>query len=343
MTATASTRGERSAIEARRPLLAGDVGATHTRLALFAGDEREPLARETYPSEEYAGLDEIVQLFATAHPAEIAFACFGVAGPVSDGHVRTTNLAWPVEADSLAHTLGLASVAVINDLAANAYGIAALAPDDFETLNQGNPSPDGAMAVISAGTGLGEAGLLPGPDGPRVVPTEGGHTDFGPRSEIELELYEYLVADDPHVSYERVCSGIGLLYVYRFLRRKLATPEPAWLAAEIAHRDASAAISRAALERRDPVCVQALDLMVSIYGAEAGNLALKYPATGGVYVGGGIAPQIMPKLRDGAFMRAFTAKGRLEPLLARIPVRVILNDDTALLGAARYARMAARR
>jgi glucokinase len=319
-------------------ILAGDVGATHTRLALFAADPRVPVAFESYPSHDHAGLEEMAQTFLTSHPADLDYACFGVAGPVRDGHVKTTNLAWSVDAASLARALGLESVGLINDLAANSYGITELAPDDLETLNPGVVSPVGPVVVVSVGTGLGEAGVLPDGDEVRVIPTEGGHTDFGPRSELEIELYRYLAAEDAHVSYERVCSGMGLLNIYRFLRERSRAPEPPWLAAEIAARDAAATISRAALEQRDPVCVNALDVMVSIYGAEAGNLALKYLATGGVYLGGGIAPQILPKLRDGTFIRSFTAKGRFGELLEELPVRVILNDRTALLGAAHYAR-----
>jgi glucokinase len=343
MSISATTR-ERPASVAGLPsaILAGDVGATHTRLALFTTGRRAPAAFESYASHDHAGLEEMVQAFLASHPADLARACFGVAGPVRDGHVKTTNLAWPVDAASLARVLGLKSVGLINDLAANAYGIAELAPDDVEALNPGTPDRDGAVVVISAGTGLGEAGVLPDRDGVRVIPTEGGHTDFGPRSELEVELYQYLAAEDAHVSYERVCSGMGLLNIYRFLRERSRAPEPPWLSAEIAARDASATISRAALGQRDPVCVQALDVMASIYGAEAGNLALKYLATGGVYIGGGIAPQILPKLRDGTFIRSFTAKGRFAELLQQLPVQVILNDRTALLGAAHYARAAGR-
>lgn len=335
--ATAIGRPARPASTATT-VLAGDVGATHTRLAIFAGDPRVPVAFETYASHDHAGLEEMVQAFLAEHPIAPDHACFGVAGPVRNGHVKTTNLAWPVDAAGLAEVLHLESVALINDLAANAYGLAELVPDDLEALNRGVPDPEGATVVISAGTGLGEAGVLRDGDRTRVIPTEGGHTDFGPRSELEVELYRFLAEEDSHVSYERVCSGIGLANVYRFLRRRSDAPEPAWLASEMARRDAAAAVSRAALERRDPVCMHALDAMVSIYGAEAGNLALKYLATGGVYVGGGIAPQILPKLRDGTFMRSFIAKGRFAGLLERVPVHVILNDDTALLGAARYAR-----
>ena len=334
---TSTTDAARSST-APEAILAGDVGATHTRLAVFAGDPRVPIAFESYASHDHAGLEEMVQTFLAEHPTDVDHACFGVAGPVRNGHVKTTNLAWPVDAAALAEVLRLESVALINDLAANAYGIAELEPEDLETLNQGVAAPGGAAVVISAGTGLGEAGVLFDRDGLRVIPTEGGHTDFGPRSELEVELYRYLAAEDAHVSYERVCSGIGLLNLYRFLRRRSGTPEPPWLETELADRDASATISTAALRQRDPVCVEALDLMVSIYGAEAGNLALKYLATGGVYVGGGIAPRILPKLRDGTFIRSFTAKGRFAGLLEQVPVHVILNDNTALLGAAHHAR-----
>lgn len=341
MSVTTTTRGHPApAAPAPPAILAGDVGATHTRLAVFTADPRTPAAFATYASHDHAGLEEMVRLFLTAHPADIGCACFGVAAVIRNGHAETTNLAWSVDAASVARVLGLQSVALINDLAANAYGIAELTPGDLETLHPGVPDPDGTVVVISAGTGLGEAALLPDGDTVRVISTEGGHTDFGPRSELEVDLYRYLAAQDAHVSYERVCSGMGLLNVYRFLRGRSRVPEPPWLTAEIADRDASAAISRAALEQRDPVCAQALDVMVSVYGAEAGNLALKYLATGGVYVGGGIAPQILPKLRDGAFTRSLTAKGRFTELLERFPVHVVLNDRTALLGAAHYARAA---
>jgi glucokinase len=278
-----------------------------------------------------------VRAFLEAHPAKIDRACFGVAGPVRNGYVKTTNLAWPVEAASLAAVLGLERVELVNDLVANAYGIAELGPNDVATLNEGDPAAGGNAAVISAGTGLGEAGLFW--DGTRhhVFASEGGHTDFGPRNDAETALRAHLAAQHAHVSYERVCSGMGLVAIYGFLRSG-GEPEPGWLTAEMAQHDAGGVISKAGLEGRDPVCVRALEMMVSIYGAEAGNLTLKLLATGGVYLGGGIAPQILPKLRDGEFMRAFVAKGRFAELLEHVPVHVILNDRTALLGAARLAR-----
>jgi glucokinase len=317
--------------------LAGDIGGTHTRLALFALGTPEPAALEIYSSRDHNGLEAMVRAFLESHPAAIERACFGVAGPVRQGQVKTTNLAWPVDAASLAAELGLERVALVNDLVANAYGIAELGSNDVATLNEGDPAAGGNAAVVSAGTGLGEAGLFW--DGTRhhVFASEGGHTDFGPRNDAETALRAHLAAQHAHVSYERVCSGMGLVAIYGFLRSG-GEPEPDWLAAEMAQQDPGGVISKAGLKGRDPVCVQALEMMVSIYGAEAGNLTLKLLATGGVYLGGGIAPQILPKLQDGVFMAAFTAKGRFADLLEHVPVHVILNDRTALLGAARLAR-----
>ena len=317
--------------------LAGDIGGTHTRLALFAPGKPEPAALEIYSSRDHDGLEAMVREFLGAHPATVERACFGVAGPVREGHVQTTNLAWPVDAASLAAVLGLDRVGLVNDLVANAYGIAELGAADLATLNDGDPAVGGNAAVVSAGTGLGEAGLFW--DGARhhVFASEGGHADFAARNDAETALRAHLAAQHAHVSYERVCSGMGLVAIYGFLRSG-AEAEPDWLAAELAQHDPGGVISKAGLEGRDPVCVQALEMMVSIYGAEAGNLTLKLLATGGVYLGGGIAPQILPKLQDGAFMAAFTAKGRFAGLLEHVPVHVILNDRTALLGAARLAR-----
>ena len=302
-------------------ILAGDIGGTNTRLALVDGDPRQPVALEIYPSGDHASLEEMVRAFLDAHPAELAAACFGVAGPVQDGHVRVTNLAWPVDAASVAAPLGLEQVLLLNDLEANAWGIAALGQDDFHVLNEGRAGARGNAAVCSAGTGLGEAGLYW--DGARhhAFACEGGHTDFAPLSEAQEGLREFLVREHGHVSYERVCSGIGLVNIYRYLAGGSTTLD-------------AAGISRLALAGTDETAVAALDLMVEIYGAEAGNLALKLMATGGVYLGGGIPPRILPKLEAGSFMRAFTDKGRFVDLLGGVPVRVILNDRTALMGAA---------
>jgi glucokinase len=301
-------------------ILAGDIGGTNTRLALFDGDGGGPEQLTTYESAAHGGLDEIVAEFLTAHPADLASACLGIAGPVEDGRCAATNLAWTVDAAVLADRLDIPAVRLINDLEANGYGIAALGPDDFDVLNAGDPEARGNAAVISAGTGLGEAGMYWDGERHRPFACEGGHVDFAPRSPIELGLHEYLMKRFEHASYERACSGMGLANIYRYLGGPETDP---------------AEISEAALNGSDERAVTALDVMVSIYGAAAGNLALKMMALGGIYIGGGIAPKILPKLRDGAFMRSFVDKGRFAPLLERVPVRVILNDKTALLGAAR--------
>jgi glucokinase len=319
-------------------ILAGDIGGTKTNLALFDGADRNPKHLETFRSAEHDGLEEMVAAFLTRHPAEIEAAAFGVAGPVRDGRVEKINLAWAVDARSVAARLGLEHVALMNDLEANAWGIAALGPDDFAVLNEGDPEAEGNRAVISPGTGLGEAGLYWDGERHRVIASEGGHADFAPRTELQVALWRFLAARLRHVSYERVCSGTGLVNIYSFLRAREPEPEPAWLTEELSTSDPAAAISRAALAGKDPVCVEALELMVAILGAEAGNLALKFLAAGGVFVGGGIGPKILPKLTDGVFVREFVGKGRFTQFLERIPVRVILNDKTALLGAALRAR-----
>ncbi len=320
-------------------ILAGDIGGTSSRLAVFElQDGRLRLVTERiYPSQKYVGLDRIVTDFVSTSQFQIDAACFGIAGPVRNGTVATPNLAWVVDSKSLARSLGLSTVQLINDLEANAYGIAALEPVDFVTLNAGAPDAKGNTAVISAGTGLGEAGLFWDGHAHQPFACEGGHADFAPRNELEIELLRHLLARFGNVSYERVVSGPGLHNIYLFLRDSGRGQEPASLAQELQKADPSAVISRSALEGRYELCIQALDMFVSIYGAEAGNLALKTMATGGVFVGGGIAPKIISKLQGPAFMAAFTAKGRMRPLVEAIPVRVIMKETTALLGAARCA------
>ena len=320
-------------------ILAGDIGGTNSRLAGFAVESArlKPVVEETFPSRAYASLDEIVRTFVAAHDLHVAHACFGIAGPVRHGRSDAINLAWVVDAQQLAQELGLATVWLINDLEANAYGAVALAPEDFASLNEGSPTAEGNAAVIAAGTGLGEAGLYW--DGKQYWPfaSEGGHASFAPADAMQVELLQYLQQRFPHVSWERVLSGPGLYNIYTFLRDTQRGVEPAWLTEELHQDDPAATISRAALAGTCELCVQALDLFVMLYGAEAGNLALKVMATGGVFVGGGIAPKIIDKLKEATFMQAFCTKGRLQPVLEAIPVRVILNDKTALYGAARCA------
>ena len=323
-------------------ILAGDIGGTNTRLAFFEGtpDRLQPGQIEIYPSPQFSGPAEIVRKFLDVHKQTPDAACFGLPGAVVNGRVETANLPWVVDTRHMAAELGLEQVHLINDLYANAHGIALLAESDFVVLNPGIAHPAGNRALISAGTGLGEAGLYADAEGVyHPFPSEGGHTDFGPRTDLEVELLRYLLGRFEHVSYERVLSGPGLHNVYEFLRDTGRGEEPAWLAEQIGKGDPSAAISKSALEGTSDICVQALDIFVSLYGAEAGNLTLKMLATGGIYVGGGIAPKIIRKLSGPAFMKAFTGKGRLGGTLKDVPVRVITNDKTALLGAGRVAAL----
>lgn len=323
-------------------ILAGDIGGTHTRLALFEGSPQRPVSviSEVYPSRIHQGLEEILQAFLTEHRQPVEAAAFGIAGPVKDGRVQTPNLPWNVDSRSVAECLGLRSAGLLNDLEANAHGIAVLEPGHFVTLYEGDPEASGNRALIAAGTGLGEAGLIAEGNQYRPYASEAGHADFAPRSEIEVALLRHLWQFHDHVSYERLLSGPGLHNIYQFLRDTRRAEEPASLAEEIARRDPPRVIAEHALAGDSPICALAMDMLVSIYGAEAGNLALRAVATGGLYLGGGIAPQILPKLRDPAFLKAFRAKGRLSNFLDAVPVRVIINDQTALLGAARVALLA---
>jgi len=323
-------------------VLAGDIGGTNTRLAFFEGTPRHlnPVATEIFPSRDHAGLEEIVKVFIAKYKQTPRAACFGIAGAIRDGVVEATNLPWVVRVKTLVADLAIAKISLINDLEANAHGIALLTEGDFVALHSGLAVHGGNRALISAGTGLGEAGLLAEADGSyRPFPSEGGHVDFAPTNDLEIELLRYLMGRFGHVSYERVLSGPGLHNIYQFLRDTGRAKEPPWLAEAIAEGDPSAAVSKCGLEGTAEIGVQALDVFVSIYGGAAGNLALQVLATGGVFIGGGIAPKIISKLKGPAFLHAFQAKGRVGTLLKDIPVRVITNDKTALLGAGRVAAL----
>lgn len=323
-------------------ILAGDIGGTNCRLAFF-DESGPPLTIEVFPSKGHAGPEEIIGAFVEKHGFPVEAAAFGIAGPVQNGRSITPNLPWVVDAACIAGVLGLKAVDLVNDLEANAQGIAALNPEHFATLNQGSPAAAGNRVLISAGTGLGEAGLIAHGDGYLTYPSEGGHADFAPRNETELELLRYLMGIFDHVSWERVLSGPGLFNIYKFFRDTKRAEEPAWLTEEMRNNDPSRVVSERGLDGSSEICVLSLNTFASIYGAEAGNLALKGMATGGVYLGGGIAPKMLPKLREPLFLDAFWNKGRLRKLLEDIPVHVILNDKTALLGAARIARLARSR
>ncbi|HVA50258.1 MAG TPA: glucokinase [Pirellulales bacterium] len=324
-------------------ILAGDVGGTKTNVGFFQveGHGRSlrvtSVVEQTYHSREHASLDELALAFLNQHKLQASVACFGVAGPVRHGHSQATNLPWTIDAARLTAELRVERTLLINDLEANAWGVAQLDERDFAVLNQGAADSEGNAAVISAGTGLGEAGLYW--DGRRHLPfgCEGGHADFSPRNALESGLLAFLLEEFGHASWERVLSGPGLHNVYRYLCRIKPGAESPEVAREIATGDPPAVISLAAQQGCCPICTEAMGLFVSLYGAEAGNLALKLMATDGVYLGGGIAPKNVAALRQGDFMRSFAAKGRMRPVLEAVPVRVILSAKAALLGAARCA------
>jgi len=322
----------------RDMILSGDIGGTKAELALFErehGSLREVRAGRL-PVNGHGSLEELLGEFLGPSPRSIESAAFGIAGPVLDNRVVGTNLPWTVDAVDLARAIGVARVSLVNDLEATTLGLEALEARDVVTLQAGTPDPRGTIAVLAAGTGLGEAYATR--EGGRFVPraSEGGHADFAPNSEDEIDLLLWLRSRfGGHVSTERILSGPGLSNVFDFLRETGRESEPEWLAAARADGDPHAAIAQA--DGKASVATRALDLFFSIYGAEAGNLALRYMATGGVYIAGGIAPKLRARFDDGRFLAAFRAKGRLSPLLERTPVRLVLNERTALLGAALLA------
>ncbi|MBE9582220.1 MAG: glucokinase [Proteobacteria bacterium] len=317
-------------------VLAGDIGGTKTNLGLFSKGKRRPLLKaiETYPSRKALNLEQIIEQFLAKHPVSISSACLGIAGPVENGLCKTTNLPWTVSERKIKNRFGWDKVRLINDLAATAWAVPVLTKSEFVALNRQRPARGGNLGLIAPGTGLGMA-LLVSKDGQYIpIPSEGGHSDFAPQSESELALWQYLNQRVGHVSVERVLSGPGLFIIYCWLKYTGQGEEPAWLAEKMNENDPSKVIAEAALVDEQPLCVKTLNLFVSIFGAAAGNLALTGLTTGGVYLGGGIPPKILPKLKEDVFMKAFTNKGRFRGLLGQIPVRVIMNDKAALLGAA---------
>src|SRR4051794_2683122 len=320
-------------------ILAGDVGGTKVHLALydFSNGKLTYTREERFAAREYSGLEAIVKEFVTAD--KVTAACFGVPGPVRDGRLRLTNLPWTLDSRELTVNLGIPHVLLINDLEANGYGVAELTSDQIFTLSEGDTSQIGNRALIAAGTGLGEGLLIWNGHMHIPYPSEGGHADYSPRNEDEIDLLRFLKQKyNGRISWERVVSGMGMTNVYEFLRDVRGMEEPAWLAEEIASSsDPNAVITESGLAAKSEICEKTLDMVVSAYGAEAGNLALKVMSVGGLYVGGGIAPRIIEKLKDGTFIKAFTDKGRLSQLLINMPVRVILESRAAVLGAAAYA------
>ena len=322
-------------------ILAGDIGGTNARLAAFetAGSRLQCVVEKVYPSKEHDGLPEIVADFVKTEGIPAQSACFGVAGPVRGGRSKISNLPWIIDSRELATQLRLRTVGLINDLEALAYGLDMLESKDFVTISEGASDADGNMAVVSAGSGLGEAGLYW--DGFRHHPfaCEGGHTEFAPKNDVEIALLQYLMKKyrHQHVSYERILSGPGVQNVYEFLRDTGKEEEPAWLKEQLAEaQDIPALISELALSNKAPICNRTLSIFVSVFGSEVGNCALKFMGTGGVFVAG-IAGKIVPKLKEPAFMESFLDKGRMQSLLEGVPVKVVLNDDSGLIGAARFA------
>jgi len=324
-------------------ILAGDIGGTNARLAYFQpqNGRLQLVSERVFPSREHSDLGEIVTEFLKDSGTRPEVACFGIAGPVHNGRVETSNLPWVIEQSRLAKQIQLPATLLINDLEASAWGVAALGAQDLFPLNQ-VPDSIGNQAVIAPGTGLGEAGLFWNGSEHQVFACEGGHADFAAQGDVQIELLRFLANRYGHVSYERILSGPGLVNVYEFLREKRSGDEPAGFAAQLGQGNAAAAISQAALSGTNPLAAQALDIWLSVYGAEAGNLALKAMATGGIFLAGGISPKILPKLSGPLFMGAFLNKGRLRPLLEGILVQVITNDKAGLLGAARCAATKSR-
>jgi glucokinase len=320
-------------------ILAGDIGGTKTNLGLFTRGKRRPVLKvlETYASPEFPNLEDIIDRFLERHKVSISNACFGIAGPVKNGRCKTTNLLWDVSERKLKNRFGWNRVLLVNDLTASAYAIPILTKRELFPLNQARTARKGNLGLIAPGTGLGTALMICKDSQYVPVPSEGGHADFAPKNEAEINLWKYLHQRLGHVSMERVLSGPGLFIIYCWLKYTGQGAEPTWLTQKMNESDPPKVISEAALVERQPLCVKTLDLFVSILGSAAGNLALTGLTTGGIYLGGGIAPRILPKLQEGAFMRAFVDKGRFSGLLSQIPVRVILNDRAALMGAATCA------
>ena len=320
-------------------ILAGEIGATGTRLAAFEkeGSRLQLVVEKTYMSQEHSSLSEIIAVFIKAEGIAAHSACFGVAGPVRRGRSKISNLPWVIDSRDLARQLKLDSVGMINDLEAYAYGIDGLDSKDFVTLNEGSEDAEGNRAVISARTGLGVAGLYW--DGFRHHPfaCEGGHSDFAPRNALEMELLAYLQKKYGRISYERLLSGPGIKNIYDFLRDAHKADEPQWLKDQIAAApDPPAVISQLAQEGKAAICDQTLSIFVSIYGAETGNCALNFLSTGGIFIGGSVAAKNVSRMKDPIFMESFLDKGRMESLLKEIPVTIVLNDDSGIIGAARY-------
>jgi glucokinase len=322
-------------------LLVGDIGGTNTRLALFEYNKSFNLIKENrFLSNNYSSLMSAIHHFLKDEKNKIEAASFGVAGPVKNGRCQATNIPWIIDIYEIADELKISKAYLLNDLEANAYGIYLLKEKDFYVLNEGEKKSIGNACIVAAGTGLGEAGLYYDGNKFRPFACEGGHTDFGPQNDLEIELLKFLRAKYGHVSYERILSGEGIYNLYEFLIHSKIEPRIEALEKELEkHPEPQLIITKKGVNKENKICERVIDWFVSIYGAEAGNAALKFFALGGVFIGGGIAPHILDKLKEGNFMTSFSNKGRFSKMMMSMPVKIILNDRAALLGAQYFAML----
>ena len=316
-------------------VFAGDIGATKTNLALFKveGDSVATLQESQYKSHDYKNIIELTDTFIKDLPLPDSI-CFGVAGPVLDGHAILSNIMWEIDSDELSNHFGVKNVHLINDLEATAYGLAMLTEKDIAVIHKGNTAAVGNAAVIAPGTGLGEAGLYWDGNYYHPFATEGGHCDFAPRNEFDFKLYTFLQKKFDHVSWERLVCGPGIVTIYHFLRVEKNREEPGWLKEKFKNGDEAAVISQHV--KQSEICKETMQLFIRYLAQESANLVLKLKATGGLFIGGGIAPQIVSLLENNKFHSSFCQSGRLNYLLKKVPVKIILNTKTALLGAAYY-------
>lgn len=319
-------------------ILAGDIGGTKVRLALFEEKGEEFIDEQKFSSKEFPNFASLLKKFlAKKGERKISCASFGVAGPVHDGVCRATNLPWMISAKVLEEELKIPQVHLINDLEANAWGLRCLLESEFFTVNVGERA-NGNQCLISAGTGLGEAGLYWDGKSHQPFACEGGHCDFAPTDEEQIELLRYLKLQYKHTSYERILSGSGLYLLYRFLIDTKRETEIFCVSSLFGQKEPQLIITENAKNGQCKACVRACRLFTSIYGSEAGNLALKFLAVGGVFIGGGIAPHLIEFFKEGKFIQSFSDKGRFSPMLMKIPIKIVINEKTALIGAARYAQ-----
>ena len=322
-------------------LLAGDIGGTKTVLALISEERgaRQPVHEARYPSDDYASLEATITEFLATTKATVTRASFGVAGPVVDGRSQITNLPWMIDTAVIRDQFNIPAVRLLNDLEAIATAVPHLESSDLVTLNEGTRKLKGAIGIVAPGTGLGEAFLLWNGRSYDAYPSEGGHTAFAPTNNEQMALLQYMQQKYHHVSYERICSGVGIPNIYNYFRDNGRYHEPQWLRSELeATEDHTPVIVNAALEQRADICTATLNLFMEVLGEEAGNLALTILATGGIYIGGGIPPRILPQLKASNFLTAFQNKGRFSAMMAQVPIYIITNPQAGLYGAI-YAGM----